>query len=127
MNRQFFGDAIVAIICVDFLNTLLLIRVANMDNGNIARHKLFLYPMAFCYKRVEKERLIFCRCCCSLCTACFKIFIRVFSFPCCSVLFRAMAHAIWQFTSDSCACSCNFDSRCFGCLCCSYIVLFIAL
>lgn len=47
MNRWLDFDETVAISCVALLNTLLLVRVANMDNGNIAWSELFFNTMAF--------------------------------------------------------------------------------
>lgn len=56
MERWLFLEEIDAINCVDFFNTLLLVRVANMDNGNIARHNFF-YTMVFFFlvKQVSKS------------------------------------------------------------------------
>lgn len=47
MNRWLDFDETVAISCVALLNTLLLVRVANMDNGNIAWSEFFFLYNGF--------------------------------------------------------------------------------
>lgn len=57
INRLLIRDELNTI-CLEFLSTLLVVRMANMDNGNISQHNTFFYTIGFVITSSKKSVVV---------------------------------------------------------------------